>query len=72
MQTATNMSSSSEHEHERLESKMRELFEDEMKKLSEDMQDVLVDDLVTAFLNRIGLFIKIEAKKRGTPAQNVV
>lgn len=63
MQTATTMSSS-EHEHERLESKMREVFEDEMKKLSEDMQDVLVDDLVTAFLNRIGLFIKIEAKKK--------
>jgi hypothetical protein len=43
---------------------MREVFEDEMKKLSEDMQNVLVDDLVTAFLNRIGLFIKIEAKKK--------
>ena len=63
MQTATTISSS-EHEHERLESKMREVFEDEMKKLSEDMQNVLVDDLVTAFLNRIGLFIKIEAKKK--------
>ena len=63
MQTATIMSSM-EHEHERLESKMREVFEDEMKKLSEDMQDVLVDDLVTAFLNRISLFIKIEAKKK--------
>ena len=42
---------------------MREVFEDEMKKLSEDMQTVLVDDLVTAFLNRISLFIEIEAKE---------
>ena len=63
MQTATTMASS-EHEHERLESKMREVFEDEMRKLSEDMQNVLVDDLVTAFLNRISLFIKIEAKEK--------
>jgi len=56
--------SSSEHEHERLESKMREVFEDEMKKLSEDLQNVLADDIVTVFLNRIGLFMKIEAKKK--------
>lgn len=63
MQTATTMSTS-EHERERLESKMREVFEDEMKKLSEDLQDVLADDIVTAFLSRIGLFIEIEAKKK--------
>jgi len=43
---------------------MREVFGDEMKKLSEDLQSVLADDIVTAFLTRIGLFIKIEAKKR--------
>ena len=56
--------SSSEHEREGLESKMKEVFEDEMKKLSEDMQTILLDDLVTAFLNRIGLFIKIEAEEK--------
>jgi hypothetical protein len=54
----------SEPERERLECKMREVFEDEMKKLSEDLQNVLADDIVTTFLNRIGLFIEIEAKKK--------
>jgi len=54
----------SESEREGLENKMREVFGDEMKRLSEELQGVLADDIVTAFLNRIGLFIKIEAKKR--------
>jgi hypothetical protein len=54
----------SEPERERLESKMREVFEEEMNKLSEDLQIVLADDIVTAFLNRIGLFIEIEAEKK--------
>jgi hypothetical protein len=54
----------SEHEREQLECKVRKVFEDEMKKLSEDLQNVLADDIVTAFLNRIGLFMKIEAKKK--------
>jgi len=47
-----------------LEHRMREVFGDEMKKLSADLQSILVDDIVTAFLNRISLFVKIEAKKR--------
>ena len=63
MQT-TSPASVSEGEREQLENKMREVFGDEMKKLSEELQGVLADDIVTAFLNRIGLFIKIEAKKR--------
>lgn len=47
---------------EQLHAKMRKVFKDEMKSLSNDMQGVLADDIVTAFLNRISLFIKIEAK----------
>jgi len=47
-----------------LESKMREVFGGEMKKLSEDLQSALADDIVTAFLNRISLFVKIQAKRR--------
>jgi len=43
---------------------MRKVFQNEMKKLSEDLQSILADDIVTAFLNRIGLFLKIEAKTR--------
>jgi len=63
LQTA-NVVSPSEREREHLENKMREVFGDEMKRLSKDLQSALADDIVTAFLNRIGLFIKIEAKKR--------
>jgi hypothetical protein len=47
-----------------LEVKMRKVFQNEMKKLSDDLQSVLADDVVTAFLNRISLFLKIEAKTR--------
>ncbi len=54
---------SSEPERKRLEFKVREVFEDEMKKLSIDLQNVLADDIVTAFLSRISLFIEVEAKK---------
>jgi len=63
MQTTTTVSLS-DREREQLENKMREVFGDEMKRLSKELQGVLADDIVTAFLNRIGLFIKIEAKKR--------
>jgi len=47
-----------------LETKMRKVFQNEMKKLSQDLQSVLADDIVTAFLNRISVFLKIEAKAR--------
>ncbi len=46
----------------KLQTKMRKVFKEEMKSLSQDMQTVLADDIVTAFLNRISLFVKIEAK----------
>jgi len=64
--TTTAAESPSEQEIQRayLESKMREVFGDEMKRLSEDLQSALADDIVTAFLNRISLFVKIQAKKR--------
>jgi len=41
---------------------MRKVFQKEMKSLSQDLQSVLADDIVTAFINRISLFLKIEAK----------
>jgi len=47
-----------------LQTKMRKVFQNEMKKLSQDLQTVLADDIVTAFLNRISVFVKIEAKTR--------
>lgn len=49
---------------EQLQVKMRKVFQEEMNQLSQDMQSVLADDIVTAFLNRISLFLKIEAKTR--------
>ncbi len=51
-------------ERKQLETKMRKIFQKEMKKLSHDLQSVLADDIVTAFLNRISVFLKIEAKTR--------
>jgi len=55
---------STQNKREQLQVKMRKVFETEMKNLSQDMQSVLADDIVTAFLNRISLFLKIEAKTR--------
>jgi len=52
---------------------MRKVFGNEMKKLSNDLQTVLADDIVTAFLNRISLFVKIEAKtKRYTRTKRIL
>jgi uncharacterized protein (UPF0218 family) len=53
-----------QNKREQLQVQMRKVFQEEMKLLSKDMQSVLADDIVTAFLNRIGLFLKIEAKTR--------
>ncbi len=53
-----------QNKREQLQVKMQKVFQEEMKLLSNDMQSVLADDIVTAFLNRIGLFLKIEAKTR--------
>jgi hypothetical protein len=64
--TATETESPSEAEVQRayFEHKMRTVFGDEMKKLSEDLQSALADDIVTAFLNRISLFVKIGSEKK--------
>ena len=60
-------------ERKQLQNKMRKLFQNEMKKLSQDMQGVLADDIVTAFLNRISVFLKIEAKtKRYTRTKRIL
>jgi len=66
LQRTTTTESPSEETIQRsyLESRIREVFGDEMKRLSEDLQSALADDIVTAFLNRISLFVKIQAKRR--------
>ena len=67
MQTTSAMRAHmSERERRKLECKIKEVFGEEIKPLSEDLQNVLTDDIVTAFLNRIGLFVEITAGKRYT------
>jgi len=64
---------STQNKREQLQVKMRKVFQEEMKSLSQDMQSVLADDIVTAFLNRISLFLKIEAKtKRYTRTKRIL
>lgn len=45
-----------------LQRKMLDLFIGEMEQLPNDLQQVLTDDLVTAFHNRLAVFIKIQSK----------
>ena len=45
-----------------LQRKMLDLFIDEMENLPRDLQCVLADDLVTAFHNRLAVFMKIQSR----------
>jgi len=47
-----------------LEKKVLQIFQEEMKKLSRDLQKILVDDLVTAFINRMAVFTEIQSKAK--------
>jgi len=51
-----------------LERKMREAFKEEAKTLSEELQQILADDLVTAFQNRVIALMRIQSKQ--SPYQN--
>ena len=46
-----------------LQAKVMTVFGDDMKKLSKELQRILADDLVTAFLNRMTVFARIQPKK---------
>ncbi len=50
-------------ERKQLQKKMLETFKDEMKSLSRDLQQTLADDLVTAFQNRLIVFLRIQSKQ---------
>jgi hypothetical protein len=39
-----------------LEAKMAEVFGNELKELSTELQQILIDDMVTAFENRLKVF----------------
>jgi hypothetical protein len=47
---------------ELLKGKFVDAFKDELRILSLDYKDVLVDDLVTAFQNRINVLMNIQSK----------
>ena len=47
-------------ERKQLETKMRLVFHTELSQLSQDYQSMLVDDMVTTFLNRMALLKKVE------------
>jgi len=46
-----------------LESKMAKVFRENMKGISAELQKILVDDLVTAFQNRINVLIRAQKKR---------
>jgi hypothetical protein len=44
-----------------LRNKLAEVFSDKIKVLPVDMQDILLDDLVTAFENRLSMFSQVKS-----------
>ena len=46
-----------------LEDKMAKVFKENIKVLSTDLQKILIDDLVTAFQNRINVLIRAQRKR---------
>jgi hypothetical protein len=46
------------------EIKMGKVFKANMSMLSKEMKDILVDDLVTAFLNRLDVLSRVENSER--------
>jgi len=46
-----------------LEAKMAKIFKENIKGLSTELQKILLDDLVTAFQNRINVLIRAQAKR---------
>jgi hypothetical protein len=50
-------------ERKELQAKMNEVFKRNIKDLSAELQGILVDDLVTAFQNRMNVLIRAQAKK---------
>jgi triphosphoribosyl-dephospho-CoA synthetase len=46
-----------------LESKMAKVFKENINVLSTELQKILVDDMVTAFQNRINVLIRAQDKR---------
>jgi hypothetical protein len=50
-------------ERRELESKMAKVFNGKIRVLSTELQKILLDDLVTAFQNRINVLIRAQTKR---------
>jgi hypothetical protein len=50
-------------ERKELEAKMVKVFKENVKGLSTELQKILVDDLVTAFQNRVNVLIRAQKKR---------
>jgi len=46
-----------------LEGKMAKVFKENIEELSTELQKILLDDLVTAFRNRINVLIRVQEKR---------
>ena len=46
-----------------LEGKMSKVFKENIEGLSTELQEILLDDLVTAFQNRINVLIRVQEKR---------
>jgi hypothetical protein len=46
-----------------LEGKMAKVFKGNIEGLSTELQEILVDDMVTAFQNRINVLIRVQEKR---------
>jgi hypothetical protein len=46
-----------------LEAKMSKVLKGNMREISSELQKILLDDLVTAFQNRINVFIRAQKKR---------
>ena len=46
-----------------LEAKMAQVFKENLRGLSTELQKILLDDLVTAFQNRINVLIRAQEKR---------
>jgi hypothetical protein len=49
-------------EQQRLQETMRSTFKNEIKTLNPELQSILIDDIVTAFHNRLTVLKKIQIK----------
>ena len=49
--------------HERLQKVMMEKLQKELQPLNHDLQSILIDDMITAFYNRLKVMKKIQHKQ---------